>query len=381
MGPNIMGVDLRVALSTTTIEPLSRTSICDGIGIYTRELYDGLSLQPGVALSTAWFPNPRKWIWGAGSAGRFSLPYRAQAGLAIVTSRPFKAPFPVDIYHATDYQIPKLSRTRVVATLHDSVSLMKPEWVTDLARSYKNMVLRSAASWADLVIAISTAAVPDLVEYFGLSEDRIRVVHNGIAPAWLEVMAEAEISEILDCYNLKPGYILFVGTLQPRKNIAGILAAYEILPEKLRREFPLVLVGKAGWKVEDELARIRHLQAQGQCLWLDYVGHDHLRALYQAASLFLFPSLLEGFGIPVLEAFASGVPVVTSNITSLPEVAGGAAELVDPYNVEEIAAVVEKVLEDRVLAADLVGKGRLRAAAMSWHQTVAETVAVYREIL
>jgi alpha-1,3-rhamnosyl/mannosyltransferase len=182
---------------------------------------------------------------------------------------------------------------------------------------------------------------------------------------------------------LRRGYFLFVGTLQPRKNIERILDAYLGLPPHMRKERQLVIAGRAGWRCDELLARVRGARERGeQVLWLDYVcGENALRQLYTGAGAFVFPSLHEGFGIPVLEAFASGVPVVTSNTTSLPEVSQGAAVEVDPLSVDAIREAMSSLVRDDALRKRCIDAGRARASQLTWKRTVENTAAVYRAVL
>ena len=186
---------------------------------------------------------------------------------------------------------------------------------------------------------------------------------------------------MLQKYGLKPGYFLFVGTLQPRKNVEGILAAFQALPEELRRSRGLVIAGKAGWGADALAAKLHGLRSEGACHWLQYVPADELKALYQCAGVFVFPSLWEGFGIPVLEAFASGIPVIASNVSSLPEVAGDAALLVDPQGITELRNAMERLAQDRDFAQTLIERGRLRARQMTWETCAKKTLEVYRQAL
>jgi alpha-1,3-rhamnosyl/mannosyltransferase len=180
---------------------------------------------------------------------------------------------------------------------------------------------------------------------------------------------------------LRPGYYLFVGILQPRKNLERVLQAHDTLPAELRRERPLVVVGKAGWRCEALLEKLMVKVASGEAYWLNDVhGITELRHLYAGAGVFVFPSLYEGFGLPVLEAFASGVPVVTSNTTSLPEVSAGVGFEVDPASVEEISFAMERALLDDERAWRIPA-GRQRAAGMGWDACVEGTLSVYRRVL
>ena len=177
------------------------------------------------------------------------------------------------------------------------------------------------------------------------------------------------------------GFVLSVCTLQPRKNLRRLVAAYASLPEPLRREFPLVLIGANGWMNSDLQRYIGALASAGQVVAPGYISRADLMHLLSAAAVFVYPSLYEGFGLPVAEAMASAVPVLCSNVTSLPEVSAGAAWEVDPYSADEIAHGLQQLLEDATLRDDLVAKGLRRAAELTWAATVEQTCGVYRSVL
>ncbi|OBS09987.1 hypothetical protein Thpro_021037 [Acidihalobacter prosperus] len=241
--------------------------------------------------------------------------------------------------------------------------------------------MRKLASYADAVIAISSYSVAELVEHYRVDESRIRVIHCGVDKVWLTDPDPAFVGQILPRYGLTPGYFLAVGTLQPRKNFTRVIEAHALLPQEVRREHPLVVVGKPGWRCENLIETLKHKEAQGEVRWLSDVGERaELRALYYGASTFVFPSLYEGFGLPVLEAFASGIPVVTSNTTSLPEVSAGIAWEVDPTSATDIAEAMLKSLVDEDERQTRIAAGRERVRLMSWDKTVEETLGVYREL-
>jgi alpha-1,3-rhamnosyl/mannosyltransferase len=314
----------------------------------------------------------------------FPLHYGASAALSFVT----KAPFPgarllaqsIDVYHATDYWIPKLAGVPVVATLHDAIPLSHPEWATPQYRAAKNFFMRAAAQRADAIITVSAAMVPAVVEQFRVPLERVTVIHNGVGDEWFQRIPPEMRSAVLARHGLAPGYFLTVGTLQPRKNLARQFAAYRALPARIRRERPLVIVGQRGWGMDDLLPAIRAGQAAGEVFWLDYVPDAELRAIFQSARALVFPSLYEGFGMPVVEAFASGVPVLTSNVSALPEVAGDAALLVDPLEVEAIREAMLRLVEDSALCARLVAAGSRRARQFSWRTCAEQVAAVYRKV-
>lgn len=315
----------------------------------------------------------------------FGCAYGLSAALSTVTALPFPGAGGIerriDVFHAPDHLVPKLRGVPVVATICDALAVKRPDWINAGAGRYRSILVQSAAKWARHVIAISATMVPDLVQHFGIPEKSISVVHMGVGQEWFEPAPETEKTAVLEKYGIAAGYFLFVGTLQPRKNVENIVAAYEGLPREIRSARQLVIAGQPGWGSAPLQERLRVMQQERQCIWLQYVPARELRALYQCAGAFVFPSLSEGFGMPVLEAFASEVPVITSNLSSLPEVAGQAAVLIDPYSVSELRDAMARLAENAGLAASLVEKGRVRARELSWELCAGKTLEVYRKIL
>lgn len=373
---------LRVGLSATLLmDPASRHAL-DGIGVYTQALgqhlprCDGITVLPMVmgALhardvpdGTLRYPGPTRW-----TSLLAALPWQRPASAATLRAA-------IDVYFATDYRIPRTTAVPVCATLHDAIPLSHPQWANPRLRTLKNLLLRRSARWAQRVITVSQAMVPALCEQFGIPQARIAVTPLGVDERWY-VRDRAEVVAAMRArYALPAGYFLFVGTLQPRKNVERIVAAYAALPAAVRAAHQLVIVGKSGWRAETLVAALRAGNAEGRVRWLERVADADLRPLFAAASAFVFPSLYEGFGLPVLEAFASGTPVVTSNVTSLPEVAGDAALQVDPLRVDAIADAMRRVVEDHALAASLVVRGSARARTFTWDKCAALTAQALRD--
>jgi glycosyltransferase involved in cell wall biosynthesis len=230
------------------------------------------------------------------------------------------------------------------------------------------------------VIAISQAAAEEIELHYRVPRDRIRVVHLGVAEEWFqEAPAAAARAESALLPELQPGYFLFVGTLQPRKNVATLLQAYDRLDPRIRAERQLVIAGRYGWGAEPLRRELERRRADKRVLWLDYVDQDALRRLYREAAAFIFPSLAEGFGLPVLEALASGVPVVASDLPAVREAANDHAIFTSPHDPDALADAMRCALSvDRSAPAD-AGR-RAWARRFDWRTCAQRTCAVYREV-
>jgi glycosyltransferase involved in cell wall biosynthesis len=267
-----------------------------------------------------------------------------------------------------------------LVTLHDTFPLSFPGHSTAFERLLYRLWLPLILPHLDGIITDSQNSKHDICSYLHIPGEKITVIPVASARHF-RLLPEAQVGPHLARYGLVRPYILYVGSVEPRKNLLRLLDAYV----QLRRSLPqyrLVIVGARNYWKSSPLARaVEHQGLQAQVTFTGYIPDEHLPALYNAAALFCFPSLYEGFGLPVLEAMACGVPVVTSSTSSLPEVAGDAALLVDPYNVDEIAAVMRSVLQDCELAHDLRRRGLARAAQFSWEKTARETIAVNEKVL
>jgi glycosyltransferase involved in cell wall biosynthesis len=371
---------LRVGLGTTMIEPALNGGHLDGIGVYTQALLRHLPQAGCEVLPFSW---PRARGNAPLTAGQPLAQSFERASLVdLLTPDAHRVHVPADVFHVTDYRVVRMD-CPVVASLHDALPLKHPEWCNPRLRGLKNWLQRKAAQKADHVIALSHYAVDELVECFGVDERRITVVPCGVDEAWLQAPAPEAVAATLAAHDLRPGYFLFVGTLQPRKNVERLLDAYLALPAAVRAERQLVIVGRAGARAEALVRRIAAARQEGaQVVWLNRLDDGgQLRHVYAGAGVFVFASLYEGFGIPVVEAFASGVPVVAANTTSLPEVAAGAAVEVDPLDTAAIADAMLALSREPALRARCIAAGRARATVLTWDATARQTAAVYRALL
>lgn len=260
--------------------------------------------------------------------------------------------------------VPATRRIPAVAVIHDLAFLKFKEILPARYRRYWVRAVQRAVRSAAAIIAVSEATRRDLAFYLGADLDAIEVVHEGVDPFFLEPVTTEEAEQTLGRHGLDPGYLLFVGTDEPRKNLSLVLDAYAQLDVELRRQHPLAIAGGAGWLSKSWKAKERALESFVHRL--GYVDRATLRVLYRHAACFLFPSLYEGFGLPVLEAMACGAPVIVSNTSSLPEIAGGAGEYVDPRSPAALARAVERVLSDAKRRAVMIQQGREQAAKFRW---------------
>jgi glycosyltransferase involved in cell wall biosynthesis len=284
-----------------------------------------------------------------------------------------------DVFHSPNYIVPLASGTPMVVTVHDTGFLDRR---VHRLRShlYLTVLTTAAVHKAARIICVSTPTYVDFCDRFPRAADRARVVTEGVNPRFRPADAMA-IDRVRAAYGLPERYILFVGTFEPRKNLTRLVAAYERTIAATDAPDHLVLAGGAGWKNNDVFARIAASELRERIRVLGYVDDDDLPPLYSGCSLFAYPSVLEGFGLPPVEAMACGVPVVTSATSALPETVGDAACLVDPADDASIADGMSRVLTDDGYAKELVESGCARAADMTWEAVAEKTLAVYEEVV
>lgn len=321
-----------------------------GVGVYSREILYGLAAAHPEERFQFWY-RPHRYL----RARREPLPANAVRKLL---------PPSADLFHGMNQRLPHFPLRRPVATFHD-LFVLTGEYSTPEFRARFAAQARDAARRAAAIITVSEFTKAQVVALLGVDAARVRVVHHGVRM----LLQPAEMP--------REKLILNVGAIQTRKNIARLVAAFEALGP----EWTLVLAGSNGFGAAEIRQRIAASPARARILAPGYVPPDELGALYRRAAVFAFPSLDEGFGMPVLEAMAAGTPVLTSNRSALPEVAGDAALLVDPLDLESLVAGLRELTFNEDLRRDLARKGKARAELFTWEQAVRETWNVYREIL
>ncbi len=278
-----------------------------------------------------------------------------------------------DIFHSPDFTLPPLRSAAGVVTIHDLSFLRLPAYADPGLREYLSKSVPDSVTRARRVLADSENTRLDLIELLNVAADKISVVPPGVGPEFRPVRDTVQLNAVRERYRLPQWFILFVGTIEPRKNLARLIAAYGQLRRQTGLPHALVLAGGQGWLSQGIYEQVAKEGLSEHVLFPGFVADEHLPALYTLADLFAFPSLYEGFGIPPLEAMACGTPVVTSNNSSLPEATGSAALLVDAEDMEGLADAMARVLGDAALRARLSDLGRAQAARFTW-RSAAETL-------
>jgi glycosyltransferase involved in cell wall biosynthesis len=272
-------------------------------------------------------------------------------------------------------------RIKYVAGVLDLIGFIRPETFTPKMRMWQHIFVSNAVRIADAIITISESTKRDILKFFPFDADRIYVTPLSADENYKPDHDEETLKRVRAKYKLPPQFVLYVGTIEPRKNVAGIARAYSMMPAKLREEYPLVLAGSRGWYADTIFEEINSLNISGGIREIGFVDAEDLPALMSLAKLFVFPSHYEGFGYPPLEAMASGVPVITSNTSSLPEVIGDAGIMVEPNDFETLSSEMRKVLTDPKLHADLRVRGLARANEFTWQRTAKRTLEVFQRVL
>ena len=293
-----------------------------------------------------------------------------------------------DLYHALDnLSLPLFwpkGKTRYVLTVHDLIPLLFPESVKRRHRYYFRLAIRRLLKMADAIIVDSDHTRALIADRFETFADKVHVVHLGVDTSRFRPMADKEFTHpVRERYGLGENpYLLYVGNIEPRKNLSVVISAYTemVKSTELTAKPRLVIAGADSGLCNDIFALPARLGLSQRVSFIGPVSDEELPSLYAGASVFLFPSLYEGFGLPVLEAMACGTPVITSSVTSLPEIAGDAAVVIDPVNTRELMDAMIRVLTNEALAKELRQRGLDRARRFTWEETARQTLEVYKKV-
>jgi glycosyltransferase involved in cell wall biosynthesis len=302
----------------------------------------------------------------------YALPFFVRFGQILA-----KVPLPEQLR----YFFNSNQKVKYVVTIHDVISFILPQYFTMKMRLWVRYFVWNAQHTAHRVITDSHSTKNDLLRHYPSFRGRVSVIYPELDNSFQIVTDPALLAEIRNKYGLPDKFILYVGTIEPRKNVEGIAAAYRELPPAIRSQYHLVIGGNVGWYAKKIVSEISSHKPEGQIHFIGYVEDSLLPGLFTLASVFVFPSFYEGFGYPPLEAMACGVPVVSSNRSSLPEVVGDAALLVDPTKSSEISEAILKIISDNQCAAELSRKGLERTKMFGWKKCAEETLKVFEDVM
>ncbi|AUS99244.1 glycosyl transferase family 1 [Nostoc sp. CENA543] len=385
---------LKVVIDATPVAPKP-----SGVGFYVFNLIcalDTLQSSENFQLGIVYQPGLKKWLSRDFSfppalkhysyKHLMPLPVRISDLLLDLNFSPSLSYFEKyfdypDILQGTNYSVYPCKNTLRVMNIYDLTFIKYPNYVDSVVKNYKEKVKR-CLKWTDLVLTISESSKQDIVKYLQINPEKVYVTplasryhSNSVSPELLESL------EIQAKYDFSKPYLLFVSTIEPRKNINSIITVFNLLKQNYKVEHQLVLIGKKGWGYEPIFSAIASSPWRDEIHHLDYLSDELVALFYSKADVFVYPSHYEGFGLPVLEAMTLGAPVVSSNTSSIPEVAGDAAILIDPQDPMQLAESILKVISDRQLRQDLIDRGKARAKLFSWERTARETLNAYRTII
>jgi glycosyltransferase involved in cell wall biosynthesis len=309
------------------------------------------------------------------SAPHYSVSEQVRVPIALRRER-------VELFHAPHYVLPPLVHCRSVVTIHDCIHLMFPQYLPGrLAHAYARTTIWAATRRADRILTVSEASKSDILRCFNIPADKIIVTYNAIDPLFLTEPQDEDVARTRERYQLVNPFVLYAGNIKPHKNLERLIDAFDQVRHQGFDNLGRVIIGDEISKYQGLRRAVHRHQLHKHVRFLGFVPHETLAVLYRLASVFAFPSLYEGFGLPPLEAMASGTPVLSSNVSSLPEVLGDAALLVDPYSAEAIADGLAKLLTDESLRATLKERGLAKARQYSWEDSVRRVHEIYNEVM
>jgi len=312
-------------------------------------------------------------------------PLVARAGHYSISEQ-FKIPWAVrraraDVFHAPHYVVSPLTGCPTVVTIHDCIHLRFPQYLPNRAGYvYARWMLRSAATRAQRVLTVSQASKDDILSLLPVDASKVEVIYNALDERLATPPTEEDLARVRQRFLLNAPFVLYAGNIKPHKNLGRLIEAFAGLRQRGVEDVKLLIIGDEISKYPNLRREVHRFQLHQHVRFLGFVPDATLAALYRMAAVFVFPSLYEGFGLPPLEAMAAGAPVVTSNVSSLPEVVGDAALLIDPMDPGSIADAMARILTDATLRADLIRRGHERVKSFSWEASVKRVRAVYGEV-
>lgn len=287
----------------------------------------------------------------------------------------------VDLYHVPQngIGIPESKNSIYVATIHDLIPYIMPETVGKGYLSKFISQMPRIISSVDMIITVSEWSKRDIMKIFNIPDEKIAVTYLAADDIFTPMDKSAASNLIADKYGIDGSFILYLGGFSPRKNVKSILVAFSMIYKNLSKNYKVVIIGssKDDHQFLNKLAQ--SLGIDGRVCFAGYVPYEDLPCFYNASDLFIYPSLYEGFGLPALEAMCCGTPTITSNVSSIPEITGDGAYLINPFDTAELASAMEKVLEDNAVKADLISRGFERASNFSWRKTAQQTLNIYED--
>lgn len=286
-----------------------------------------------------------------------------------------------DLYHTTNCISSYFSVLPTIITVHDLVALDYPEFCKNSTAAYYRLFLPNSIRKAKKIIAVSNTIKEDIIRKFDIDPEKIEVIHHGVGEEFTKIQSSGQLKQVIEKYQLPHKFLLFVGNLEPRKNLPNLIDALIELKKHNRFEHKLVIAGENGWKNNSIFEKVKQYGIVDDIIFTGYVDQQDLPSLYSLADLFVFPSFYEGFGLPVLEAMACGTPVLGSNRGALPEIIGTHLPSVNPSDVNDIVQKILLFVNDPQLKNTAVNYGKERVKQFTWEKTTQQTLNVYNQLL
>lgn len=341
-----------------------------GFGFYVSNLVKALQKRSDSDLELALvrpdnakdFSTPQRFIWD-----QFTYPRKAREQ-------------GVDLIHQPCFSAPLLHKGPVVVTIHDIISILFPQTIKLASRVFYSKWMPLSYRKALQIITISNSTKNDIVKILGIDKNKITVIPLAVDEKFNDSVSAVEVERVKKKYKLPERYILHIGTLEPRKNLGFLIEAFsQVIRDSDFDDLRLVITGKKGWYFEGLFGKVKKLNLEKKVIFTGYFDEEDKPALYRGATVFAFPSLYEGFGLPPLEAMASGVPVISSNTSSMPEVIGEAGILLSPDDEDAWVTNIKKVVSSELLQAEMKKKNKKQLEKFSWDKTAEETLRVYKK--